>query len=139
VVLTPTGLTDRLALERVSEFWQALGSHVITLDPEVHDRVVAAVSHLPHLVAFALVDAASRMDTDALSVAGRGFADTTRIAASDPQVWREIFLANREALAESLAAFRAAVDRIEQLINAQEAVGLEALLARIRAVRHVLG
>ncbi len=138
VILTPTDRTDPHALKRVSEFWEAVGGRVVTLDPEVHDRVVAAVSHLPHLVASALVEATFRLDPTALGFAGRGFADTTRIAAADPQVWREIFLANREALAESLAVFRSALEDLDRRIAAQDAAGLEAALARIRGIRQAL-
>lgn len=138
VILTPSELTDRLAVKRVAEFWEALGSRVVTLDPDVHDRVVALVSHLPHLVAFALVDAAVRSDPGALGFAGRGFADTTRIAAADPEVWRDIFLANREVLAETLAAFRSALDELERLIAAQASADLGAALARIRGIRNAL-
>jgi prephenate dehydrogenase len=138
VILTPTDHTDPHAVKRVSEFWEAVGSRVVTLNPQVHDRVVAAVSHLPHLVAVALVDAASRLDPTALGFAGRGFADTTRIAAADPQVWQEIFLTNREALTESLAAFRFALEDLDRRIAAHDATGLEATLARIRTIRQGL-
>jgi prephenate dehydrogenase len=135
VILTPTELTDPLAVKQASEFWEAVGSRVIHLPPDVHDRLVAAVSHLPHLVAFALVDAVTRLDPAALGVAGQGFADTTRIAASDPRIWRDIFFANREALAETVSAFRSALDDLERLINAGDLAGLEAALARIHAIR----
>lgn len=138
VILTPTERTDPHAVKRVSEFWEALGSRVVTLDPDIHDRVVAAVSHLPHLVAFALVAAAVRLDPGALGFAGRGFADTTRIAASDPGVWRDIFLANREALAETLATFRSALEDLERLVADRDAAGLGAALARIREIRNGL-
>ncbi len=138
VILTPTDHTDLHAVKRVSEFWEAVGSRVVMLTPQVHDRVVAAVSHLPHLVAVALVDAASRLDPTALGFAGRGFADTTRIAAADPQVWQEIFLTNREALTESLAAFRSALEDLDRRIAAHDATGLEATLARIRTIRQGL-
>lgn len=138
VILTPTDHTDLHAVKRVSEFWEAVGSRVVTLTPQVHDRVVAAVSHLPHLVAVALVDAASRLDPTALGFAGRGFADTTRIAAADPQVWQEIFLTNREALTESLAVFRSALEDLDRRIAAHDARGLEATLARIRTIRQGL-
>ena len=105
----------------------------MTLDPVTHDRATAAISHLPHLVADALVDAVVRMDPRFFEIAGRGFKDTTRIAASDPQMWREIFQENREGLAEALGAFRAALDELERLIAAGDAAAIEAALDRIRA------
>jgi len=106
VIITPTERTDSHAVKRVAEFWEALGGRLVTLDPVTHDRATAAISHLPHLVADALVDAVVRMDPRFFGVAGRGFKDTTRIAASDPRMWREIFQENRAGLAEALAAFR---------------------------------
>lgn len=138
VILTPTDRTDSHAAKRVSEFWEAVGGRVVALDPELHDRVVALVSHLPHLVAFSLVDAVVRVDPAALGFAGLGFTDTTRIAASDPKVWQEIFLTNRAALAESLAAFRSALEEIERRITTRDTSGLEATLSRIRSIRQAL-
>lgn len=138
VILTPTDRTDPHAAKRVSEFWGAVGSRVVTLDPDLHDRVVALVSHLPHLVTFALVDAVVRVDPAALGFAGQGFTDTTRIAASDPKVWQEIFLTNRTALAEALAVFRSALEELERRITTRDTSGLEAALSRIRAIRQAL-
>jgi prephenate dehydrogenase len=138
VVLTPTDGTPAEALKRVSELWEAAGARVVIMDPDTHDRAVAAVSHLPHLVADALVDAVLRLDPGFLGVAARGFRDTTRIAASDPQMWREIFQQNRDALQEALGAFRAALDDLEQLVEAGDAAAVEAELARIKAARERL-
>ncbi len=138
VILTPTDTSDPAALERVRAFWEAVGAHVTTLDPVSHDRAVAAVSHLPHLVADALVDAVVRMDPTFLDVAGRGFKDTTRIAASSPAVWREIFQDNRPALGEALQAFRKSLDHLEDVI-ASDAEAVERELARIKQVREQLG
>jgi prephenate dehydrogenase len=135
VVLTPADWTDPQAVKRVTGFWEALGSRVTALDPETHDRAVAGVSHLPHLVADALVDAVLRMDPRFLDLAARGFKDTTRIAASDARVWREIFQENRSALAEALGAFRGALDRLERLVASGEAAALERELERIRRAR----
>jgi prephenate dehydrogenase len=135
VILTPTERTDSHAVKRVGAFWEALGARLVTLDPVTHDRATAAVSHLPHLVADALVDAVTRMDPRFLEIAGRGFKDTTRIAASDPQMWREIFQENRRGLAEALGAFRAALEELERLIDAGDASAIEAALDRIRRVR----
>jgi prephenate dehydrogenase len=135
VIITPTERTDSHAVKRVSAFWEALGGRLVTLDPVTHDRATAAISHLPHLVADALVDAVVRMDPRFFEVAGRGFKDTTRIAASDPQMWREIFQENRAGLAEALAAFRAALAELERLIARGDAAAIEAALDRIRRVR----
>jgi prephenate dehydrogenase len=109
------------------------------MDPATHDRAVAAISHLPHLVADALVDAVVRMDPQFFDVAARGFKDTTRIAASSPTVWREIFEGNREALAEAVAAFRAALDDLERVLRSGDASRIEAELERIRMIRARLG
>ena len=135
VILTPTERTDSHAVKRVGAFWEALGGRLVTLDPLTHDRATAAISHLPHLVADALVDAVVRMDPRFFEVAGRGFKDTTRIAASDARVWREIFQENRAGLTEALGAFRAALDHLEALLAAGDVPAIEGALDRIRRVR----
>jgi prephenate dehydrogenase len=139
VILTPTERTDSHAVKRVGAFWEALGGRLVTLDPVTHDRATAAISHLPHLVADVLVEAVVRMDPRFLEIAGRGFRDTTRIAASDARVWREIFQDNRHGLAEALDAFRAALDDLERLLAAGDPVAIEAALDRIRRVREGVG
>jgi prephenate dehydrogenase len=138
VILTPTDGTEPGAVKRVSGLWEALGARVATLPPDVHDRVVAAISHLPHLVAYALVDAVERFEPAAFAFAAGGFKDTTRIAASDQRVWQEIFLANRHALRPSVEVFRAALAKLEQLVDAGDAATLEDALARIRGVREAV-
>jgi len=135
VILTPTERTESHAVKRVGAFWEALGGRLVTLDPLTHDRATAAISHLPHLVADALVDAVVRMDPRFFEVAGRGFKDTTRIAASDARVWREIFQENRAGLSEALGAFRAALDHLEGLLAAGDVPAIEGALDRIRRVR----
>ena len=109
-----------------------------TLDPETHERSVAAISHLPHLIACALVDGAARVDPAALELAARGFKDTTRIAAGDPDMWTEIFLANRTALSASVDAFGKALADLQRAIAAGDAATLRAVLARIKALREGL-
>ncbi|MBI3636158.1 MAG: prephenate dehydrogenase/arogenate dehydrogenase family protein [Candidatus Rokubacteria bacterium] len=138
VIVTPGDTTEPRALKATTMFWEGLGARVSTLDPETHDRVVAAISHLPHLVADALVDAVARFEPAALDFAARGFRDATRIAASDPDVWREIFLANRGALRAGLAEFRRALDELEALVASGDEAALTAALARIRGVRRGL-
>lgn len=138
VIVTPTETTEPRALKGVTQFWEALGARVSTLDPEIHDRVVAGISHLPHLVAFALVDAVTRFEPEALAFAARGFRDTTRVAASDPTVWTEIFLANRSALVAGIAEFREALADLERLVAAGDGGALAAVLARIKKEREGL-
>jgi prephenate dehydrogenase len=138
VILTPTETSALPALERVREFWQTLGARVTTLDPAAHDRAVAAISHLPHLVADALVETVLRMDSRFLDVAAGGFRDTTRIAASNPTVWREIFQENREALGEALATFRRALDDLDRLVGSGDVLAIEGELDRIKRARERL-
>ncbi len=138
VLLTPTDSSDPAPVERVRAFWEAVGARVTTLDPVTHDRAVAAVSHLPHLVADALVSAVLRMDARFLGVAGAGFRDTTRIAAANAQVWREIFQENRDALGEALGAFRGALDDLDRLVAGGDATAIERELDRIRVARERL-
>lgn len=138
VVLTPTDATEPSALKAVTEFWEALGARVSALDPDSHDRAVAAISHLPHLVAYALVDAVVRFEPGALDLAARGFKDTTRVAAADARVWEEIFLANRDALRRSLDTFRDALGDLQRLIDAGDSEALRGALDRIGKRREAL-
>ena len=138
VVVTPTEGTELEAVKTTTGFWEALGARVTSLDPETHDRTVAAISHLPHLIACALVDGAVRVEPAALDLAARGFRDTTRIAAGDPDMWTEIFLANRDALSASVEAFRDALADLQRAIDAGGADTLRAELARIKATRERL-
>jgi prephenate dehydrogenase len=139
VIITPTDRTPTEAVKRVTEFWEAMGGRVTVMDPATHDRAVAAISHLPHLVVDALVAAVVDMDPRFLDVAARGFKDTTRIAASDPVVWREIFQQNREALGEALEAFRRALGGLERMLDSGDDAAIEAVLERIRTTRAELG
>jgi len=138
VIVTPTDRTEPRAVKAVTEFWEAMGARVSALDALAHDQAVAAISHLPHLVACALVDGVTRFEPAALELAARGFKDTTRIAASDPDVWTEIFLANRAALATSLDAFRRALAELERCVTRGSAAELRAALARIKAAREAM-
>lgn len=138
VIVTPTDRTDAGAVKTVTGFWEAMGARVSALDPDTHDRAVAAISHVPHLVAMALTDGVARFQPEALEFAAGGFKDTTRIAASDPDVWTEIFLANREAVRAHLGAFRQALADLERALTAGAREELRAALARIRATREAL-
>jgi prephenate dehydrogenase len=135
VIVTPDERPEAGGVKRVSTFWEGLGARVSTLDADVHDRTVAAISHLPHLVAVALVDAVAASIPGAFAFAGRGFKDTTRIAAGDARMWQEIFVANSDALTVSVRAFRTALDSLLARIEAGDAAGLEDALAGVAATR----
>ena len=142
-ILTPTQQTDPQALEQVQALWQEAGAVVLMMDPQLHDKILGAVSHLPHVAAFALMNALVeiRSGLPALDLAGHsggGLRDTTRIAAGDPDMWTEIFLANRDALSASVAAFREALADLERVIAAGATDELHAVLARIKAMREGL-
>lgn len=139
VVVTPTEATEPRALKAVVGFWEALGAgRVVTLDADTHDRLVGAASHLPHLVACALVAAVERWEPAAFDLAARGFRDTTRVAAGDPEMWRDIFLANREAVIAGARAFARALEELAALVERGDGPALQAALARIRERRERL-
>jgi prephenate dehydrogenase len=139
VIVTPADASPPAAVKGVAAFWEALGAaRIVSLDAETHDRAVAAISHLPHLVACALVDGVERLDPAAFDVAARGFRDTTRIAAGDPVVWAEILLANREALSAAAREFLRSLAELTKAIDAGDAAALRAALARIKARREAL-
>jgi len=137
VILTPLpeNPTERVLLAH--QVWQALGSRVLELSPEAHDASFAAVSHLPHLAAFALVNAVARQPHGAqhLSLAGPGFRDFSRIAASDPSVWRDILLANRDEVLHQSALMREALHEFERAMQAGDAEQLQALITEASQTR----
>ena len=137
VVLTPQADTRASALAMVRALWEAAGAQVDTLDADLHDRVFAAVSHLPHLAAFALVDElAQRPDGDTFfRFAASGFRDFTRIAGSSPEMWRDIALANREAVLAELDAYLAALRSLRQAVAGDDAEALLKLFSRARNAR----
>lgn len=139
VVVTPTDASEPRAVKSVSAFWESLGAgRVVVMEPETHDRAVAAISHLPHLAACALVDALAAADPGAVDLAARGFRDTTRIAAGDPEMWTQIFLANREALAAVTRGFLRSLAELTKAIDAGSADELRRRLAEIKARRERL-
>ncbi|MGE5336817.1 MAG: prephenate dehydrogenase [Gemmatimonadota bacterium] len=126
-VSTPVADTDTEALARIEDLWTAAGAKVSRMDADEHDRIFAAVSHLPHLLAFALVARiASEADGEhKLEFAGAGFRDFTRIAASSPEMWRDISVANRAALGEELRGYRALLDEMQRAVDAGDAAAIE--------------
>ncbi|GAB4474410.1 MAG: hypothetical protein OHK0044_19120 [Burkholderiaceae bacterium] len=128
VICTPTEETSPHARATVEALWRRVGAQVVTMDADEHDRIFAAVSHLPHLLAFALVARiASEPDGERkLAFAGAGFRDFTRIAASSPAMWRDVCLANRAALGEELRGYRELLDELQRAVDAGDAAALEA-------------
>lgn len=116
VILTPLQQTDPVLVQKATDVWAAIGCQVLKMTPENHDTAFAAVSHLPHLVAFAYINAMQQQPSgrEFLSLAGPGFRDFTRIAASEPTVWRDILLSNREEILKQSEAFRATLDAMER-------------------------
>jgi prephenate dehydrogenase len=130
VILTPLMENPRAAVERVSACWQACGARVIDMPAGAHDRVLASVSHLPHLLAAVyMAQVAGADDADVrLNIAGSGFRDFTRIAAGSPEMWRDIFMSNRAAMQTELTALRAVLDRAERAIAQGDAADMQTLL-----------
>lgn len=137
VILTPLPQTDPLLVQKATDVWSALGAQVLKMTAENHDAAFAAVSHLPHLLAFAFFQsvAAQPAGRDYLSLAGPGFRDFTRIAASEPAVWRDILMANKSEVLEQSRLFRVALDRLEALIQNGDATELEARIRQIADAR----
>lgn len=141
VVLCPEAETDAAALQRVTALWQATGAQVAQMDAARHDRIFAAVSHLPHLAAFALVDdlAARPEAEEFFRFAASGFRDFTRIAGSSPELWRDVALANRTALLGEIAAYQDKLGEIRRAIEAEDAAALEKIFSRASAARRNWG
>ncbi|WP_295856299.1 prephenate dehydrogenase/arogenate dehydrogenase family protein [uncultured Xylophilus sp.] len=137
VILTPIERTRTALLQRAADTWKAIGCRVRQMSPESHDAALAAVSHLPHLLAFAAFNAVAGQPSGNvfLDLAGPGFRDFTRIAASNPPMWRDILLANRTELRRQSDAFRAALDQLEAAMARGDASALEALIAQASAGR----
>lgn len=121
----------------VQQAWETCGARVTRLTPQQHDTVFAAVSHLPHLLSFALVEELAAQESGELlfSFAGGGFRDFTRIASSNPEMWRDISLANRDALGTELRRYRASLDKMQQLLDAGDADALGQVFERARTAR----
>lgn len=137
VILTPLPENPSARVLQAHQLWQLLGSRVLELTPQAHDASFAAISHLPHLTAFALVNAVARQPHGAahLALAGPGFRDFSRIAASAPSVWRDILLANREEVLHQSALMREALHELEQAMQTGDGARLEQLIAEASQTR----
>ena len=140
-VLTPTERTDKTALARVRALWEGVGMRVEQMDVVTHDRVLARVSHLPHLIAFSVMNAtldASVPGADLLTYAGSAFADLTRVAASPVEMWRDICTSNRDALLATIEEFEKALSFMKLCVEHGDSAGLEMAINRARAERQRL-
>jgi prephenate dehydrogenase len=137
VILTPIERTYTAQLQKAQQTWEALGCTVQQMSPEAHDAAYAAVSHLPHLIGFALMNAIASQDNgrDYLQLAGPGFRDFTRIAASDPKIWRDILIANKHQVIEQSRIFQRALQAMEQMIHAENGDALEQLIDQASQTR----
>ena len=136
VIITPTAKTSDDAVERVHDFWRALGANVFKMSPAEHDRAVATISHVPHVVAAALASAAPE---ECLPLAGRGWLDTTRIAAGDPELWRQILAQNRGHVLKGLAQFEKVLAAIRAALENEDDARLVKLLQAGKNLRDAMG
>ncbi|MFT4184770.1 MAG: prephenate/arogenate dehydrogenase family protein [Rhizobium sp.] len=138
-IFTPVPGTDAVAIKRLRDFWEALGSRVDEMDPEHHDKVLAIVSHLPHLIAYNIVGTADDLETvtesEVIKYSASGFRDFTRLAASDPTMWRDVCLHNRDAILEMLARFSEDLASLQRAIRWGEGDKIFELFSRTRAIR----
>jgi cyclohexadieny/prephenate dehydrogenase len=138
-ILTPTADSDDAALSKLKAFWQALGSDVEIMDPAHHDRVLAITSHVPHLIAFNIVNTAAHLervtDSEVIKFSAGGFRDFTRIASSDPTMWRDVFLANKDAVLEMLGRFSEDLTALQRAIRYDEGEALFNLFSDARRLR----
>jgi prephenate dehydrogenase len=138
-VITPTEKTDKNALEKVIALWKTFGSVIELINPHEHDRIYAFVSHLPHLIAYAIMNTVADRDSSYLKFSGQGFMDTTRIASSSPELWRDICLLNKDNLLESLSIFKNNLERLSQHLRASDSESLEREFKRARILREGIG
>jgi cyclohexadieny/prephenate dehydrogenase len=138
-ILTPPADTDPAKVTQLSEFWTRLGANVEVMDAAHHDRVLAVTSHLPHLIAYTIVGTASDMEhvtqSEVIKYSAGGFRDFTRIAASDPVMWRDVFLSNKDAVLEMLQRFSEDLSALQRAIRWDDGDALHELFSRTRSIR----
>lgn len=138
-ILTPPPKADEAAVHELSEFWTKLGAKVELMDPDHHDLVLAVTSHIPHLIAFTIVGTASDLEdvtrSEVIKYSAGGFRDFTRIAASDPVMWRDVFLNNKSAVLEMLGRFTEDLTALQRAIRSGDGDTLHELFSRTRAIR----
>ncbi|MFZ9395005.1 MAG: prephenate/arogenate dehydrogenase family protein [Erythrobacter sp.] len=138
-ILTPPSGTDQAAVEALADFWRKLGAKIEIMDPQHHDLVLAVTSHIPHLIAYTIVGTASDLEgvtrSEVIKYSAGGFRDFTRIAASDPTMWRDVFLHNKSAVLEMLGRFTEDLTALQRAIRSGDGDTLYDLFSRTRAIR----
>jgi cyclohexadieny/prephenate dehydrogenase len=141
-ILTPPEGTDAAAVAAMRGFWVGLGANVELMNPEHHDLVLAITSHVPHLIAYNIVGTAAHLEevtqSEVMKFAAGGFRDFTRIAASDPTMWRDVFLNNKQAVLEMLGRFTEDLTALQRMIRYADGDGLFELFTRTRAIRRAI-
>ncbi len=138
-IITPTGNTDKIAIEKVIAIWKTFGSIVNLINPDEHDRIYASVSHLPHLIAYVIVNTVADINSSYLKFSGQGFMDSTRIASSHPELWRDICILNKDNILESIEVFKKNLDRVSQYLRAYDSESLERDFKKARTLREGIG
>lgn len=134
-IITPTENSDLEALRKIALLWESLGAKIQYMDPYKHDEVYAAISHLPHIVAYALVNTIGDIDSEFIEFAGQGFKDTTRIAQSCPEMWRDIVIQNRTNLLKFLDTFIKNIEKIKGYLESMDADAIKEVFSRAREFR----
>jgi prephenate dehydrogenase len=138
-IITPTENTDKDALGKVVTIWKNIGSDVKIINPDEHDKIYALVSHLPHLIAYIIVNTVADINGSYLNFSGQGFMDTTRIASSSPELWRDICILNKDNLLESIEFFKNNLDRLSQYLRVYDSESLEKDFKKARTLREGIG
>lgn len=140
VILTPTQGTEPTAIDRLCRFWEACGAKVETMDADDHDMVLAMTSHLPHLIAYSIVDTANKLESslksEVIKYSASGFRDFTRIAGSNPTMWRDIFLTNKSAVLDTLSRFNEDLTVLQKAIQDSDGTALFETFTETRKIRH---
>ena len=134
-ILTPTEKTDKAALKKITALWESLGAAVSAMDADEHDRIYAAVSHLPHIIAYAIVNTVADINSSYLGYAGNGFKDTTRIAASSSELWRDISMMNRENILKFIELFKKNLDSLSGYLKKSDSEAIEKEFKKAKALR----
>jgi prephenate dehydrogenase len=138
-IITPTKASDASSLNKIKVLWENIGAVVMEMDPQKHDHIYASVSHLPHMIAYAMVNTVAAIDSSYLEFSGRGFLDMTRIAASSPELWRDICIMNRKNLIDMIEVFQRNLESLNRHLKASDSDSLEAEFGNARRLRESLG